>query len=53
MMREIEVGTILMEDRPAITKALGLEGESFSGGWGMLKTRGGACSRLTESLRSS
>jgi hypothetical protein len=40
MMREIEVGTILMEDRPAITQALGLEGDSFSGGWGMLKTNG-------------
>jgi hypothetical protein len=40
MTREIAVGTILMEDRPAITQALNLESESFCGGWGMLKTIG-------------
>jgi hypothetical protein len=40
MTREIEIGTILMEDRPAIIQALELESESFSGGWGVLKTVG-------------
>lgn len=37
MQREIAVGTILMEDRPAITRALELENDPFTGGWGMLK----------------
>lgn len=40
MTKGIAVGTILMEDRPAITQALDLESESFCGGWGMLKTIG-------------
>jgi hypothetical protein len=40
MTREIEVGTILMEDRPSINQALKLESESFSGGWGVLMTNG-------------
>jgi len=40
MTREIEVGTILLEDRPAITQSLELESEPFSEGWGVLKTVG-------------
>jgi hypothetical protein len=40
MPREIQVGTILMEDRPAMTQALEIDGESFSGSWSMLKTVG-------------
>lgn len=40
MTREIQVGTILMEDRPAINRALKLESESFYGGWGVLMTSG-------------
>jgi hypothetical protein len=40
MIREIVVGTILMEDRPAINSALEIESESFSGGWGVLDTVG-------------
>jgi hypothetical protein len=46
MIREIEVGTILMEDRPAIAQALELESESFSRGWGVLKTVGAAALEL-------
>ena len=38
MTREIGVGTILLEDRPAINSALEIESEPFSGGWGVLKT---------------
>jgi hypothetical protein len=40
MTREIAIGTILIEDRPAITQVLDLEIESFCGGWYMLKTIG-------------
>ena len=40
MSRNIAVGTILMEDRPAITQALELESESFSKGWSILDTVG-------------
>jgi hypothetical protein len=40
MTREIVVGTILLEDRPAINSALEIESESFSGGWGVLKIVG-------------
>jgi hypothetical protein len=42
MSSEIEVGTILLEDRPAITQALELQGESFSRGWSTLNTIGGS-----------
>src|ERR1041385_1905980 len=38
MTREIVVGTILLEDRPAINTAHQIESEPFSGGWGVLET---------------
>jgi hypothetical protein len=40
MSSKIEVGTILMEDRPAITQALDLNGGFFSQGWSVLNTVG-------------
>lgn len=40
MEREIVVGTILMEDRPAINSALEIESDPFFGGWGVLKPVG-------------
>ncbi len=40
MTGEIVVGTILMEDRPVMAQTLELESESFSRGWGVLKTIG-------------
>jgi hypothetical protein len=46
MTREIVLGTIVMEDRLAITQALDLENESFSGRWGMLKTIGASALEL-------
>ena len=38
MSAEIVVGTILMEDSPAITETLILDSEFFSKGWGILTT---------------
>src|ERR1051325_6113479 len=38
MSAEIVVGTILMEDSPAITQTLILDNEFFSKGWGILTT---------------
>jgi hypothetical protein len=46
MTREIRVGTILLEDRPAINSALEIESEPFSGGWGILKTVGASALEL-------
>ncbi len=46
MSIKIEVGTILMEDRPAITQSLGLDGESFSRGWSVLNTVGASAFEL-------
>ena len=46
MSAEIVVGTILMEDSPAITQTLNLESESFSKNWGMLKTVGATALEL-------
>src|ERR1041385_5710650 len=46
MSAEIVVGTILMEDGLAITQTLKLENESFSKGWGMLKTIGATAFEL-------
>lgn len=46
MTQEIVIGTMVMEDRPAITQALGLESESFSGSWGMLNAIGGQALEL-------
>jgi len=37
MMPTIEVGTILIEDRPQITQFFGLEIEPYTGGWSVLR----------------
>jgi len=36
MTASVQVGTILMEDCPAMAKALGLQSASYSGNWGVL-----------------
>ena len=40
MTPNVQVGTILIEDRPIITQTLGLESESYSGNWGVVKLNG-------------
>ena len=37
MTPRIQVGTILIEDRPLVTRILDLESESYSAKWGVLK----------------
>jgi hypothetical protein len=37
MTPTIQVGTILIEDRPLVTRILDLESESYSAKWGVLK----------------
>jgi len=37
MMLTLKVGSVLIEDRPLITQFLGLEVESFSGNWSVIK----------------
>jgi hypothetical protein len=34
----VQIGTILIEDRPLIMRALDLESESYSGTWGVLQS---------------
>jgi hypothetical protein len=38
MATTVEVGTILIEDRPLLLRALGLESESYAGTWGVLQS---------------
>ncbi len=40
MTKELVIGTILMDDRPAVSQALELEKETFSRGWDVLYTVG-------------
>ena len=40
MTPRIQVGTILIEDRPLVTRVLNLETESYSAKWGVLKVLG-------------
>ena len=37
MTPKIQVGTILIEDRPLVTRILDLERESYSGNWSVVK----------------
>jgi hypothetical protein len=37
MTPRIQVGTILIEDRPLVTRILDLESESYSGNWSVIK----------------
>ena len=37
MTPRIQVGTILIEDRPLVTQILDLESESYSGNWSVIK----------------
>jgi hypothetical protein len=37
MTPRIQVGTILVEDHPLVTRILGLESESYSGNWSVFK----------------
>jgi hypothetical protein len=37
MTPRIQIGTILIEDRPLVTRILDLESESYSAKWGVLK----------------
>ena len=41
MTATVQVGTILMEDRPIIAKALGLQSEPYSANWGVIKALDG------------
>ena len=38
MASTVQVGTILIDDRPLILRALDLESESYSGTWGVLQS---------------
>ena len=37
MTPNVQVGTILIEDRPLVTRILNLESESYSGNWSVVK----------------
>ena len=37
MTPNVQVGTILIEDRPLVTRILDLESESYSGNWSVVK----------------
>ena len=37
MTPRVQVGTILIEDRPLVTRILDLESESYSGNWSVVK----------------
>jgi hypothetical protein len=41
MTATVQVGTILLEDRPVLAQALGLESEPYSANWGVIKTLDG------------
>jgi len=38
MATTVQVGTIFIEDRPLIMRALDLESESYAGNWGVLQS---------------
>ena len=50
MTPNVQVGTILIEDRPIITQILGLESESYSGNWGVVKLNGSVLERKIRSV---
>ncbi len=41
MTATVQVGTILLEDRPVMAQALGLQSEPYSANWGVIKTLDG------------
>jgi hypothetical protein len=41
MAPRIQVGTILIEDRPLATRILDLESDSYSGNWNVVKAMDG------------
>jgi len=41
MTATVQVGTILMEDRPVIAQTLGLQSEPYSANWGVIKALDG------------
>jgi len=51
MTPTVQVGTILIEERPLITRTLDLESESYTGKWGVLKVLNG--SALDQKIRSA
>jgi len=51
MAATVQVGTLLIEDRPLIMRALDLESESYSGPWGVLQSF--TSSSLEQKLRSA
>ncbi|HUK23726.1 MAG TPA: hypothetical protein VLV49_04035 [Terriglobales bacterium] len=51
MAASVQVGTILIDDRPLILRALDLESEPYSGTWGVLQTLNG--STLEKKIKGS
>ena len=41
MTPKVQVGTILIEERPLIAQVLGLESEAYSGNWSVIKALDG------------
>ena len=41
MTAEVQVGTVLIEERPALAQVLGLESEPYSGSWSVVKALNG------------
>jgi hypothetical protein len=42
MTNEVQVGSILIDQRPAMAKALGLQSEPYSANWGLVQALDGA-----------
>jgi len=51
MAAAVHVGTILIENRPLILRALDLESESYSGSWGVLRSH--TSSTLDQKIRGT
>src|SRR5437762_14375863 len=51
METTVQVGTILIENRPLIMRTLNLESESYSGPWGVLQSL--TSSTLDQKIRSA
>src|SRR5580704_12176594 len=45
MSQEVRVGTMLIDERPAMVEALGLQNERYSGSWSLVKLDGLAFDR--------
>jgi hypothetical protein len=41
MTPKVQIGTILIEERPLIAQVLGLESEPYSGNWSVIKALDG------------